>query len=127
MFVQDICLISCYYYTDGCHRLLSWSYNVQKYVNFEANILHRNQKCFLLSPVYKHLKGLFKYGAPDWRKPLRCKQFIFKRNLLNKKICYITDEEKTVKNEWENDGSEVLWALYSVYKKLGQFFSILTC
>ena len=83
-------------------------------------ILHRNKKCFLLSPVYKHLKGLFKYKAPGGRKPERCKQFFFKRNLLNKEICYITDEGKTVKNEWENDGSDVLWALYNVYKKSGE-------
>ena len=72
-------------------------------------ILHRNQKCFLLSPVYQHLKGLFKYRAPDGRKPARCNRFFFfKRNLLNKEICYITDEEKAVKNEWEKDGSGVL-------------------
>ena len=34
--------------------------------------------------------------------------FFFKRNLLNKEICYITDEEKAVKNEWGKDGSGVL-------------------
>ena len=26
------------------------------------------------------------------------------------------------KNEWENDDSDFLWALYSLYKKIGQFF-----
>ena len=30
------------------------------------------------------------------------------------------------KNEWENDDPNVPWALYSVYKNLGQFFFTLT-
>ena len=29
---------------------------------------------------------------------------------------------KTAINKWESDDSDVLLALYSVYKKLGQFF-----
>ena len=29
---------------------------------------------------------------------------------------------KTAKNEWKNDGSDFLQALYSLHKKLGQFF-----
>ena len=33
-----------------------------------------------------------------------------------------TNEGKTAKNEWENDDSDFLRALWSVYKKLGQFF-----
>ena len=40
---------------------------------------------------------------------------------MNEEICCITNEGKTPKNEWEND-SEFLPALYTVYKKLGQFF-----
>ena len=44
---------------------------------------------------------------------------------MNEEICCITNEEKTARNEWENDDSNFLPALYSVYKKLGQFFSIL--
>ena len=42
----------------------------------------------------------------------------------------ITNEGKTAKNEWENDGSDFLQALHSVCKKLGQFFFhtyLLTC
>ena len=42
---------------------------------------------------------------------------------MNEEICCITNEGKTAKDEWENDYSDFLRALYSVYKKLGQFFS----
>lgn len=42
---------------------------------------------------------------------------------MNEEICSITNWGKMVKNEWENDGSVFLQALYSVFKKLGQFFS----
>ena len=42
---------------------------------------------------------------------------------MNEEICCITNEGKTAKNEWENDDSDFLRALYSVYKNLGQFFS----
>ena len=34
------------------------------------------------------------------------------------------------KNEWENDHSEIPWALHSAYEKIGQFFFhiyLLTC
>ena len=41
---------------------------------------------------------------------------------MNEEICCITNKEKTSKNEYENDDSDFLQALYSVYKKLGQFF-----
>ena len=41
-------------------------------------------------------------------------------------ICCITNKGKgkAAMNEWENDESEILWALYIqyIYKKLGQFF-----
>ena len=68
-------------------------------------ILHWNQKAFLLSPVYKHLKGIFAYKATDWRKPAKW---------------------------WflENDDYGFLQPLYSVYKKSGQFVFqtyLLTC
>ena len=36
---------------------------------------------------------------------------------MNEEICCITNEEETAWNEWENDDSDFLWALYSVYKK----------
>ena len=42
---------------------------------------------------------------------------------MNEEICCITNEWKTAKDEWENGYSHFLQALYSVYKKLGQFFS----
>ena len=41
---------------------------------------------------------------------------------MNEEIYYITNKGKTAKNEWENDDSDFLWALYSVYKKWGQMF-----
>ena len=42
---------------------------------------------------------------------------------MNEEIHYITNKRKnkTVMNEWENDDSDILQALYSVHK-LGQFF-----
>ena len=41
---------------------------------------------------------------------------------MNKEICCITNEGKTTKNKWEHDDSNLPRALYSAYKKLGQFF-----
>ena len=49
------------------------------------------------------------------------------------KICCITNKGKRkngAMNEWENDDFDIFWALYSVYKNLGQFFFytyLLTC
>ena len=37
---------------------------------------------------------------------------------MNEEICCITNEGKTAKNEWENDDSDLLRALYSVYKTI---------
>ena len=44
---------------------------------------------------------------------------------MNEEILCIINKGKTVKTEWENV-TDFLRALYSLYKKLGQFFSILT-
>ena len=41
---------------------------------------------------------------------------------MNEEIQCITNEGKWTKNEWENDDSDFRRALYSVYKKLWQFF-----
>ena len=41
---------------------------------------------------------------------------------MNKQIHCITNEGKAAKNEWKNDNSDFLVALYSVYKKLEQSF-----
>ena len=41
---------------------------------------------------------------------------------MNEKINCITDEGKTTENERKNDNSDILQALYNVYKKSGQFF-----
>ena len=45
---------------------------------------------------------------------------------MNEEICCISNQEKTATNKWKNDDSGFLRALYSVYKKLGHFFSIIT-
>ena len=37
---------------------------------------------------------------------------------MNEEIRSITKKRKT-NNGWENDDSDIPWALYSVYKKLG--------
>ena len=44
---------------------------------------------------------------------------------MNEEICCTTNEGKTTRNEWENDDSVFLRALYSVYKKIRTIFSIL--
>ena len=41
---------------------------------------------------------------------------------MNEEIPWITNKGKTAKNEWGYDDSDFLRALYSVHKKLGQFF-----
>ena len=49
---------------------------------------------------------------------------------MNEQICCITNKEETAKNEWENDDSDFLWALYSVYKKIKTIlfrYLLLTC
>ena len=73
----------------------------------------------------KKYSGLISaYRAPNWRKPAISQHFKKKKNLfrLNEEIRCITIEGKTAKNEWENDDSDFLPALYNLYKKLGQFF-----
>ena len=41
---------------------------------------------------------------------------------MNVEIHYITIKGKTAKNELESDGSDFPWVLYSIGKKLQQFF-----
>ena len=41
---------------------------------------------------------------------------------MNEEIRCITNEGKTARNEWENDDSDFLRALYSVYKKIRTIF-----
>ena len=82
-------------------------------------ILHGSQKGFLLSPAYKHLKG-----------SLQIEHQIEENQQHIRSFFQITNEGKTAKNQWENDDSDFLEALYNVYKKLGQFFFqtyFLTC
>ena len=40
---------------------------------------------------------------------------------MKEEICWITNNGKTAKSEYENDDSDFIWALYSVNKKVGQF------
>ena len=37
---------------------------------------------------------------------------------MNEEICCITKKGKILKNEWENDGSDFLRAVYSSYNKI---------
>ena len=37
---------------------------------------------------------------------------------MNEEICCITNEGKMARNEWENNDSNFLRALYSIYKKI---------
>ena len=41
---------------------------------------------------------------------------------MNERICCITNEGETAWNEWENDGSDFLRDLFSVYKKIRAIF-----
>ena len=41
---------------------------------------------------------------------------------MNEEICCIINEGKTTRNEWENDDSNFLQALRSVYKKVRTVF-----
>ena len=41
---------------------------------------------------------------------------------MDEEIHCITNEGKTARNEWENNGSNFLRALYSVYKKIRTIF-----
>ena len=44
---------------------------------------------------------------------------------MNEEIRCITNEGKRARNKWENDDSDFLQALNSLYKKLGRFFFLL--
>ena len=64
--------------------ILHWSYIPRKLL-----ILYRNQKGFLLSPVYNHLKDILAYRAPTWRKPTMREQFFSsKQTCLKNKLRY---------------------------------------
>ena len=41
---------------------------------------------------------------------------------MNEEIHWITNEGKTARNEYENDDSDLLRALYSVYKRVRAIF-----
>ena len=79
-------------------------------------------KVFLLSPVYKHLKGIFAYtrNKKDWRKPATHKHIFSKQIFLKKewRNSLHTNKGKTAKNEQKNDDSDFLWPLYNAYKKI---------
>ena len=63
------------------------------------------------------------YRAPDSRKPAMHKHFFSKQICLkNEEIHCITNEGKMMRNEWENDDSNFLRALHSVYKKIRTIF-----
>ena len=89
-------------------------------------ILHRNEKSFLFSSVYKHLKGRSAYITSEkgtWLKKISnaYAAFFQKKTALriNEEICCIIDKQKVkmTMNGWKNDGSDILRALSNVYKK----------
>ena len=61
------------------------------------------------------------------RKPAMSKQFFFQnlfQEWMKKFIALLTKEKgKMAINKWENDDSDILQALYSVYKKIRIIFS----
>ena len=81
-------------------------------------ILHRNCKGFLVSTVYKHLKGIFGYRAPNWRKSATRRHIFFFQNKPVSRIsigtCCIVNKGKTAKQWMDKYGSYFIWALYSV-------------
>ena len=84
-----------------------------------------NQKGFLLSSIYKHLKWIFTYARNKegtWLKKTCNALVVLLQSKpiyrVNEEICSISNRGRTAKNEWENDGSDFLQALYNVYKKL---------
>ena len=44
---------------------------------------------------------------------------------MNEEICFINNEGKTARTEWENDDSNFLQALCSVYKQIRTIFHLL--
>ena len=98
VFYQDIWLFSCYNYTRRPSVIIKLKFCFWKLLS-----LHRNQKGLLLSPVYKHLKGIFAYRAPEWRKPATCEYFFFKTNLFKewmKKFVALLPKKKRLKMKW---------------------------
>ena len=90
-------------------------------------ILHRNQKGFRPSPVYKHLKCIFAYTKNKkytWvRETGNAWVVFFKTNLheewMTKFVALIAKEKRKMDtNELENDNSDILSALYSVCNKI---------
>ena len=57
---------------------------------WKLQTLHRSQKSFLRSPVYKYFKGMFVYRAPGEEKPAARKQvFVFWKSIdgVNETYC----------------------------------------
>ena len=97
-------LFLCYYYTDGCHWLLNQSYVCNYFDSESYSFCIEIKRNFLLSPVQKHLKSIFAYRTPNWRKPATLTQFFPKQSCLKiEEMCCIASKRKTAKNEWEND------------------------
>ena len=73
---------------------------------WKSLILHRNQKNFLSSLVYKHLKGIF-VGAFFKKRPVQ---------RMTEEIHSITNRGRMAKIECENDDL-TLTEVYTVYVK----------
>ena len=68
----------------------------------------------------------YRQSASDWRKLALYKAFFEKNKTvqrINEEICSITKKGKIAKDEWENEGSDFLLALYNIMYKI--FFQTL--
>ena len=102
-------------------KFLLWSQNTTRapssieacYAHFSTNHIHSKDHVW-----YLHIGHPIEENQQSVTIFLK-KEANFKNEWRN---CSITNEGKMAKDEWEYDESDFLWALYSVYKKLGQFF-----
>ena len=120
VFDQDMCPCSCYYSTDYCHWLLNWSY-VNNYFDSKNYWFYIEIKRFSSQSNLQVFKGYicsFFQNKPVQR---MCKEI--------EEINCVTEEEKTAKNERENNDFDFLWALYTKWKIRAILFPyfLLTC
>ena len=117
-----MCLFSCYYKTDVC-CWLNWSY-VHTNFFWKLLVLQRNQKGFLLNPVYNHLKGIFAYTSK--KKGTRLKKtsnkeaafFFSKKNLFKEWIKKLNKGKRKNDYEWMGQLWLTFFELYTVYIRI---------
>ena len=84
------------------------------YAHFSINYIHSYEHIWYLHTGYP-VEGKQQYVSIKKKKKNLFKEWM-------KKFIALLMKEKKTKNQWENNESGFLLALYSVYKKLGQFF-----